>query len=164
MKNLWSTIFAVLLATPAYSQDEVETGTFLCISEMATGFAVVNGEWNQQKFKTGKKYIVRPLREGDWGWGFKANSPTVKYGVFGFDNKEYPHAISETGFSYFSSDIFVSTDSLGASGFLFDSFNLNKATFRYTATYLLGWNSQDPDAEQEGGDTPMIEIGSCTRL
>lgn len=154
MKKLWTAIFAALLVAPAYAQDDLETGTFLCIVEMATGFMVKNGKWEQVKFHSGRKYIVRPLREGDRL--FIKDSATVQYGVFQFGQEtDIPIAFSNYGFSF---------SEMEARGYLFDNFYMNRETLRFTTFYVGNWHLQYQSAEQEGGDTPVISIGSCGRL
>jgi hypothetical protein len=161
MKKLLVAAVAALLVSQASANEEYERGTFLCVSEMSTGFKVINGEWGQVNFHPGNKYIVRPMREGD-----RLHDPSSEipaYGVFKF-GEDYISAVDKNGFGFLSEGQFKPSTDLLARGLGFESFQMNKETMRFINSYLEGWVYQSPDAEQTGGDTPSIEIGSCSRI
>ena len=64
----------------------MERGTFLYISEKSTGFKVIDGVWKSVNFKSGDKYIMRPLKEGDGR--FDPSSKVPAYGVLEFNSDE----------------------------------------------------------------------------
>lgn len=163
MKNSVFAVIAAFLATPALCEGEMETGTFLCISEMSTGFKVAEGQWQHVRFKVGGQYIVRPLREAHTF--FREETPLVQYAVFRFGEEAVlADAYADRGFSVAVGDETWHMGYLDAGGLGFNTFAMDNETLRFTSTYLGSWVSQNPNAAQEGGDTPSITIGSCTRL
>ncbi len=152
--------FAVLFAAPAVAEEEIERGTFLCISEMSTGFKVMEADWKRVEFNVGSKYLIRPLKEGDL-W-YDPNNHHA-YGVFNF-GEDFVAAWDDEGFGFAIDEEYHPSLAISARGFGFSTFQMNRQTMRYTAAYLGDWASQSPNAEQSEGSTPFIEIGSCTRL
>ncbi len=161
MKYVLGTAAALstLFVTQALADDEIERGAFLCISEKAIGFKVKDGEWREVNFTTGRKYIVRPQKEGD-----KLYDPSMehRYVVFDFGD-DFPSAWDDQGFGYFLTGEYTPSSSINAKGY-FSVFSMDKETLRYAANYRGDWTSQSPDAEQTEGNDIAIEIGSCTRL
>jgi hypothetical protein len=124
--------------------------SWLCIGDLATGFAF-NKEtrrWEITKFNTNdSRYIISSSQSKE--------SPYLVRN-FGSDSS-FPLAFCKDGFS---ADTF-----LRCRGLVTD-FSFNVKTMRYSYSYNVGYINPTPGVNdmKEGDDTPLIEIGRCSRL
>jgi hypothetical protein len=128
---------------------------------MATGFAVQdNGTWTSVDFRTDEKFLVRPLR-GDELQMVEERADATPYGVYRV-GEEYAAFLCADGFRVFAGETVLDVNFVRCDGA--GEFIMSAQTLRYTRTYIVGWHSQSAGDVQERGNTPLIEIGSCSPL
>ena len=120
---------------------------YLCIADKATGFAFKNGKWVSGDFNTtDSKHIIRPLQDGDFGYG----QQDFTYGVFKPGN---PHNIQWCRKGD-DDEMYLRCKGFG-------ELHYSLKTGRYLKTYPFGYVKGD---DVGGSDTPHIEIGRCTEI
>lgn len=139
-------IMAMAFCLPANAY----AASWLCVGDLATGFTFDKStrRWRIANFNTNdSKYVVTesPSKE----------SPYIVRG-FGAGN-EFPVAFCKDGFQ---SETFLRCKGIGV------DFAFNAKTLRYSYSYNVGYINPTPGLNdmKEGDDTPMLEIGQCSRL
>jgi len=131
----------------------VNAESYLCITEHSTGFKYNKNtkEWASVKFKTDSKYIVSRAPNNklyeDYKWVVQ------KHGT-----KSIPIWCEKD----FSDNGFIScADIIGMT-----EFEMNNESLRFHTFYSVGYvlTQKQIDESADGGDTPNIEIGKCSRL
>ena len=122
-----------------------EATSWVCVSEMATGFMFKAGRWQETSFTRSHKYIVSRS---------KPNSP-------------HPWEVKEVGTKTAVVWYHTASESvawLTCSGL--QEFRLNTKTLKFVSAYLQGYwtplEGDGPDAPRN--DTPFIEIGRCSPM
>lgn len=138
-------IFALILLSALTTTANAES--WLCVADQTTGFAFKDGKWISGEFDTSEaKHIIRPLQEGDFGYG----QQDFTHGVF---VPEKPGNIQwcrkADGEEFY----------LRCRGF--GELHYSNKTGRYLKTYPFGYVKGD---DIGGADTPHIEIGRCSEL
>jgi hypothetical protein len=140
-------IAAIVLAVPIQANAE----SWLCAGDLANGLAYnkANRTWEPTRFNAkDTKFIIRP-----------SDHPTRKYEVNEFGKPEGPFPDyackvepNEAGYLFCSG--------------LFGEFKFNTKNLRYIRVYLAGYIEIMPSNTlmAEGEDTPMIEIGRCSKI
>ena len=144
------------LAANSAAADEQK---FSCFVEHSAGFTTETGAgWSAVSFKPDGRYRLRPAtpaeREGKSGLGGRA---TYFLASEGTPSLETPCALD------------APRKTLRCDGL--DAFRMNMETQRFTAFYLRGYidgvkNKKEPkDTKNEADDedTPLVELGLCTR-
>lgn len=125
-----------------YSCNSISQSGYLCIPDLATGFAYQKNidKWVTTKFNvSGEKYLLTKNNKGIWEWrNFGEKSPGIYCEE---DFNEYGY-ISCSGFSQIS---------------------FNNKNLRFLKIYKIGYVNKGI-AGKEGEDTPSMEIGTCTPL
>ena len=134
-------ILLVCLISTAVLADE----SYLCIGEHATGFAF--NEKNQT-------WITTTFQENKW-MVKKSDDPQIKWQVFEF-GKDFPIAMCEQDFNE-SGNLFC--DGIA-------QFRMNKKNLRYLYIYPFGYWSDNEKYKmfKEGRNTPVMEIGKCSKI
>ena len=135
---------------------------WLCVSEKATGFAYRSGTWSQTNFRPDYKYLIRPLDEVSTG----GRTGNEDYGVYQF-GEAYPVFFCTQSFYEGFPD-----KSDTPAGYIYCSsmtgfFSFNMYNLRFTHAYRGGYSVVVPKINNildEGADTPLIEIGTCSPL
>jgi hypothetical protein len=138
--------FALLFSGAAAAAD-----SYLCISDQATGFAFnkETDQWYRANFQTGEKYV---LSREKGGWVLKQ---------FG----------EEAPLLHCPGDFNAGNNLICSDGGT--DFRMNRHLLRYQKAYLVGYyvdygalGKLPPGlpAMEEGGDTPVLEIGRCSAL
>ncbi len=145
-KLLTTSLIALSLTIPAAANAE----SWLCIGDLATGFTFnkVAKRWEIAKFNTSdSRYIISPSQAKD--------TPYIVRN-FGSDSG-LPLAFCKDGFI---SEAFLRCRGLGT------DFAFNVKTLRYSYSYNVGYINPTPGLNdmKEGDDTPLMEIGRCSRL
>jgi hypothetical protein len=124
----------LLAAGPVCAQE-----AYLCISDKASGMYFDKGtqSWAPAIFQSGKKYIFKKA-EGSWA-------------LFPFGST---YAWAGCGKDFEPSELTQECSGI-------EEFAFNKKTLRFQVYYKYGFAY--PSAH-EGGDTPYIEIGTCSAL
>ncbi len=132
-------------ATPAFAE------SWLYLTDKSTGFKYdpISRQWNSVDFKTAKeRYIIRP-----------GSTKGTVYEVrkFGVENTPLPDA--------WCSEDFAAGTFLHCKGIM-GEFKFNRKTGRFLKTYLAGYWTYAPgiNATTESGDTPSIDIGTCSTI
>ena len=167
-------LILILLASLTSAQDAANGNSYLCIPDRSVGFAFDKASkiWEPATFEIeARKYIVRRFKEDDLRY-----KPGREYGVWEF-GKENSLATCDrwSGSSWW----------LQCDRGVIQSFLLNVKTNRFmyifrgsymNATYGTvndkdGFPIEDENGnvtyrhkEDEGGDTPLMEIGNCSKL
>lgn len=137
-------LFVVLLLTATSAWAE----SYLCISDQAAGFSFNKGQkkWSATTFQANNKYIIKRPPTGT----------NIEWFVTKFGSNDFATAFCARDFE--------------DSGVLFCAglrdFKFNKKNMRFLSTYSIGYFSDSPDSEwsKEGGDTPSMEIGTCSLI
>ena len=135
---------AAVLAAPAAAQS---SGGWSCTSEKTTGFSNSSGTWASVDFAVQARYTIRPLP-----------GSTARWIVRPADRSDVVEANCPEDFSRLQV--------LHCRGTVTE-FKFNRATGRFLKAYLAGYWSYTPGApffNQDGSDTPTIEIGTCSKL
>jgi hypothetical protein len=131
---------------------------YICITDMATGFAYRNEAWRETSFKPNEKFIVRPPRDGEHAllaghWGI----PDAKWVV-----ERLGQGVGSAGCLDFDAagNLFCNG---AVMNFVIDDFRMNKNSLRFLHAYLAGyWDKTS--ATGDGRDTPFIDIGKCSSM
>ena len=129
---------ATLLADPITSAFAAES--YLCVADKGAGFSFEKNTktWNPAKIKVaGKKYIMRKVGK-DWTWTDFGETP---------DGLEVCENINQAGL-------------INCHGLV--DVHMNSSNLRYLLIYDIGYVYDGKD--QEGSNTPYMEIGSCSPL
>jgi len=134
-----------LMASPASAE------TWLCLTEKSTGFGydAATKNWRSVDFGTTRdRYIVAPSTKKDWVYEVRR---------FGTEKGVLPDAWCKADFA--------AGTFLHCTGVLAE-FKFNRKTGRFLKSYLAGYWTYAPGVNetQEGGDTPSIEIGTCSAV
>lgn len=173
---LWSTIL-ILLAGTISAQESKDGKSYLCVPDRSVGYAFNDSTktWDHANFRVGDdKYIVRPITPDDTGYfGMPLKDA---YGVWKLGEDisfvQCKEGVSEHNW-------------LRCGGEFNTKFVLNSRTNRFMLTYEGSYmiatfetvRNKDGsyktdengdtivrDKEDEGGDTPVMEIGKCSAL
>jgi hypothetical protein len=141
MKGSILVVILMMLSAPAYALD-----SYLCVPDMATGFIFdrTSQKWHPAQFNvSGKKYLLKRVAKGAvWN----------KFGSS--DSADHCTDFNEGGYTFCT----------GLSNVTFNEKNL-----RYQLIYPIGYMSGGiagpmNDLISALGDTPFIEIGTCSVL
>ena len=151
-------VCAAMLAFNATAQHR-GNGTderYLCIADAGTGFFfdAANRRWRSTTFSVeGKRYIIRrPIagRTEDHFWHEDPRWVIEEIGATMLSNS------CPTEFTEYE---FLTCEASG------DTFTFNRRSMRFQKVYPIGYVvRQYPQPSSEGGDTPSIFIGRCSRL
>jgi len=133
-----------LSAVPAVGKAQAG---WVCTTEKMTGFSKSSGEWMSVDFETRPKYVIKRGVSGKPAWEVRI-----------FQNEGFVQASCPEEFSRL--------EVLHCSG-LETVFKFNRKTGRFLNAYLAGYWSYTPNApffSKDGGDSPTIEIGTCSPL
>lgn len=142
-----SAVFA-LNAMPASAE------TFLCIADNATGYAYdpTSKEWKSAKFNfEGSRHIIKRSSGSQYAW---------EVNEYGVTEKWFPDAGCKEDFNTVG---LLYCEGVGR------DFRFNKSNGRYIFYFAGSYINFDPRSEREGyqkdgGDTPFIELGTCTKI
>jgi len=138
-----------LVATASAAQ-----ASWLCIADKATGFQYSERTqtWETTTFRTQtSRYVVAKGASGQNAWEVRE---------FGKPSGGIPYTWCEQDFN--------DAGFLYCSG-LFGRFEMNQKNNRYLTTFNGQYLAYNPDSEipflrKDGGDTPFIEIGTCSQI
>ena len=162
-------LIALLLLAGGLSADEAKEGqSFLCIPDKSVGFKFNDRtkEWDQADFRVGDdKYIVRPTTDEDASlFLFPVSKPYAVW-ILGED---YPDVFCNEGISEFH------WLKCGENPQFFLNTYTNRFMYIYHGSYMAATiesggrdeegNLTFVDREDTGGDTPIMEIGKCSKL
>lgn len=150
MRPIWFGLALAALTTSTTSH----AASWLCLADKSTGFYydAVRKSWEETSFKvTGARYIIRKPESGTATWEVQQ---------FGEINPIIPYAWCQDDFS--------EAGFLNCRGMLVD-FRMNRHNGRYMLNFggqYLAYNpsSEIPAFRRDGGDTPFIEIGTCSQI
>jgi len=127
----------------------VNADQWLCVADKSTGFQFKDGKWGQVRFKIDEsKFILRKFREDEDGFG-----------------KSGPYGVMQLGSDYPLYKCSELTDwGDGMRFFYCDSvngdFRFSTVSGRFIRSYMGGyWDGKD-----NNNDTPLIEIGRCSKI
>jgi len=147
MRAIFS-IFLILAFSSTSAAQQIEA--FLCIPDKATGFKYneTSKQWEETTFKTDHKYLItRPSHQS-----LNINSAWV---------------VKEFGSELVS---MWCEDDFDEFGFLFcksyeAEMRFNRENSRFLYFYSLGYYNKKTSAyPEDGGGTPLVEIGTCSKL
>jgi hypothetical protein len=127
---------------------DAQTDAWLCISDKAAGFSDKYGSWNSTNFNAGNRYIIKASKVQGTAWEVRE---------FGDQN-----AFADA----YCKDTFTASKILNCSG-IFTEFHFNAGTGRFMRIYYAGYWTYIPGDKNfgnDGGDTPVIAIGTCSGL
>jgi len=147
--NKYFTYFIALscsLLSSAYASND--TQAYLCVSEHTTGFEIIDGNWQINNFKSGKKYIFKRVinKSKDnyiWEW--------AKFG------DEHVGIYCTDGFSKYGN---MKCERWGSTFLRFNNQSL-RYMLNYNAGYVMGNKSVGTNLENT---KPYMEIGTCTSI
>jgi len=120
---------------------------YICVTDMATGFAYKAGAWRSTSFMPKEKFLVVRASGGE--------APQVKWGVWPLGE--------EQAIAWCRDEFDKSGDLVCKETRLVDvTFKMNKNTLRFLYAYLVGY--WDRTAANESKDTPAIAIGKCSPM
>lgn len=117
--------------------------TYLCISELSSGFAFDKGsrQWKHARFEVkGEKYLLSN-KSGRWKWK-----------TFGEDDNQAKDCGSFSSYGYINCQIY------------FGTVTFSKQNMRFLKSYLAGYTSAGVAGNEDGGDEPHLTIGTCSTL
>ena len=144
---LYLVFFISVLLAPTTA---TATETFVCIGDIATGFAfdATSRQWEKASFKSNTKYVITKSSSTETVWEVKQVG------------KNIPTALCDQDFN--------DTGGLTCRGF--EEFRMNKNNLRFVRAYLFGYwtdnamNRLTGERFAESENTPVIEIGRGSRL
>ena len=147
-------VFLWALSIAVAANASAAQAAWLCIADKATGFSYSEQtqKWETTTFRTqSSRYVVG---KGSWGkdvW-------TVR--EFGKPTEGLPFARCEKDFSEYG---FLSCRGLAG------RFDMNRKNNRYLLTFQGQYLAYNPNSDlamlrKDGGDTPLIEIGTCSQI
>lgn len=120
---------------------------YLCIPTAISGFKFnsLNRSWEHARFRIGETKKILKKTNGKWEWKYFGEKYSLSECTSGGEPSNQ--------------------DGFNSAGFLFcDVFGghmkINKNTLRYIETYEVGFI----DGKDKDGNTPSIEIGTCSPL
>lgn len=138
-------LLVCLISTVALADE-----SYLCIGEHATGFAFngKNKTWSTARFPP-HKWIVK-----------KSTNPKYKLEIVEF-GEEYPTLKCDTDFNDSGNLICLDTGGEG-----WGQFRMSKNNLRYLWAYPYGYwsDTNEVKALKEGANTPLMEIGKCSKI
>jgi hypothetical protein len=152
----------VAFGSTALAEGTGETGSFICIEDMATGFAVDNTRmnWKRTKFRTNDKYLVRPAKEGEIL--DPVDERLTSYVVVEFGRK-IPSFRCKYGFGWVDDETSLRAPAMRCEGDV-GEFVFYKDTLRYLRSYTGDYIHSKQGEVQKEGNAPHILLGSCTRM
>ena len=165
MTRLLTVAVFALLPLPAWSEG------YICVMDMATGFAYTGGAWHAANFSATEKFVVRTPTQIDQGYLEDViklpNAKNVRWVVSkpgtGVPIFACTGDFSELGNLLCPSVAVGPSDRYDLSALSSPSdFRMNKNTLRFLFAYLTGYWTDSP--EREGTDTPLIAIGKCSPM
>lgn len=137
-------LFIACLLGALLSTSVSASNSYLCITDMATGFAFDKNQnqWHSADFKAGRKYIVSKQTDSESAW-----------------------EVREVGLNFatsFCKDGFTKYGTLSCQGP--EIFLMNKNSLRFLSVYIVGYWGSDDKSTHEGENTPSISIGKCSPL
>lgn len=129
--------FFVLLLT--FVSGIVSAESYICIPDKATGFAYNKSTktWYTTSFNIQETKYILSNTDGNWVWkevGKTFDSKCGKLNDYGF----------------------ITCEDFGS------TIHFNSKTLRFMNAYLMGYVTGD--IKSDGGDTPSLEIGRCSKL
>lgn len=161
MKYFWVTI-AVLAAMPAYAI-EPKNAAYYCTTDATSGvkYNPQLQKWTSASFKPDKPFVIkldflnsRRQKQFDWTELSTVNSFTVTVTEAG-SNEARPCKDMKD----YKGPVEVWDDGWVRCNVAFSEMRFNPANNRYLSAYLVGYVGGD-----NGGDTPAISIGTCTKI
>jgi hypothetical protein len=137
--RLVTVLAAITTVSAAHAQDQ-----YLCISDLASGFAFKSNKWDTATFNVeDERFVLRRVRDSD-------DLPQTAWMITKIGN-DYPEAICDNDF----------TDA----GWLFceglaSTWRVNRESLRFMYWYWLGYTRGEEDTKS----TPNITIGKCGEL
>jgi hypothetical protein len=148
LRTLLAVIF-VVLAWPVHASETASpTEQYLCVVDKASGFAYDQDrkQWKAAAFNPDKKYLIS-----------ESIPPSKGFHVTELGQKK-PLVVCDLAF--------VMESYLQCEGLLHD-FLFNKSSGRFLHIYSYGYYNVPPDlidTPDESNDTPLLEIGKCSRF
>ena len=143
-------ILAVLIMT--FSMQSA-ADNWLCITDKSTGFVLENGSWDYGKFAPGDKYMIKEADDLE-----KADDVMYQVNRFGRDT---PSWLCGDFISVGYDAGMMICDGYGTPG---NTFKYNPRTGHFLATYTGGYVHDKMSGDAVSTDTPIIEIGKCSKL
>ena len=157
-------LLAVFALLPAVAHGE----GFICVADMATGFAYDGGNWHSANFEAGKKFVVRrptPVDQGYFEDVIKLpNATNLKWVVSETENA-LPIFACTGDFTQLGNLLCPPVGAGPSERYDLSALNspsyfrMNKNTLRFLFAYLTGYWGDKPD--REGRDSPLLAIGKC---
>jgi hypothetical protein len=120
---------------------------YICVTDMATGFAYKSGAWRSTNFTAKEKFVVVRVAGGD--------APQFKWGVWPLGESQ---AVAWCRDEFDKSGKLICSETLP----LNVTFKMNRNTLRFLYAYLVGyWDGTGAD---ESKDTPAIAVGKCSPI
>lgn len=134
MKKLLALFFSI------YSINAFSQSGYVCIAELATGFAFNNSTktWNTSNFNVKESKYLLSFKNGRWEW------------------KKFGESYSTNCSKDFNEHGYLNCNDL-------EDISFNKRNLRYMRIYPIGYVSGGI-VGKEGGDTPAMEIGKCSPM
>lgn len=128
--------------------------SWVCAQEQVTGFAYdkTSKKWVQTRFTASAKYLVSSVASDSPYYDQSIPELIVQYGVTEF-GKDFIGYACKNGF------FGTSLSCEGPGDFIF-----NSASLRFVATYKFGYVAVGGNGEEDVGNTPAVEIGTCVKL
>ena len=168
----YAALILIFLAGNLSADDSKDDNSYICVPDTVVGFAfsAATKTWERANFRVGdRKYIVRPTKEDDTNFIGRRGPFDEPYGVWKLD-EDVAFLLCEEGVS--------KEDWLRCEVGINGKFVMNAFSKRYMVLYAgsymvatIDFNWDDDrenlirtDKEDEGGDTPFIEIGKCSKI
>ncbi len=128
--------------------------SWVCAQEQVTGFSydTASKKWVQTRFTANTKYLVSSVASDNPYYDKSRSELIVQYGVTEFGRNFIGYSCKNGFFG-------TSLNCEGIGDFIFDS-----ASLRFVATYKFGYVTVGSNGEEDFGNTPLVEIGTCVKL
>lgn len=144
----WANAIALIVCGLSPSFANAQTTAWLCITDSSVGFSKDSGSWSSARFTPGDKYIIKSSQRQGVAWEVRK---------FGSQTPLADGICKQT---------FTAAKILNCTGF-FTEFHFNAGTGRFLRIYFAGYWTYIPGDNLTGndnGDTPVIEIGTCSAV